>query len=273
MRRRDRYRSRKVRADLLGIALCAFVVLSMGFAVVTKGAIDKQAKSFNKDTACGKHGSSSVTAIIIDNTDNLSEIQKASLRSKLKAVVERVPIHGKLDIYPIRETTSGTVQAGFSRCNPGRGSDVNEVTGNPERVEKRWHETFEGPAWESVEMYLKPAQVKNSPLMETIQSVAISSFGEDVVTPGANKTLYVVSDMLQNSGGLNLYKGLPRQQDFFASEYFQSVAADLSGVNVEVLFLNRDSNAQRNDRVIAEFWNDIFAKQRSSDYRITRIAG
>lgn len=273
MSRRGRYKRRNVRADLLGIAMCLFVVLSIGFAFVTKGSVDKQARAFHKDTACGKNGSTSVTALIIDNTDNLSEIQKASLRSKLKAIVERVPKHGKLDIYPIKDTSTGVVPAGFSRCNPGRGRDVNEMTGNPERVEKRWVENFERPAWEAIESYLRPSAAKNSPLMETVQSVAISSFGDDILAPDAQKTLFVVSDMLQNSHGLNLYKGLPSVRDFVATEYFQSVAADLSGVSVEVFFLNRDTSVQRNDRAIAEFWNDVFAKQRSSDYHITRISG
>lgn len=273
MPRRDRHGRKRIGADLLGIVLCLFVVLSMGTAVFFKSTVDKQSKAFNKDTACSKTGSTSVTAIIIDNTDNLSEIQKASLRSKLKAVIERVPKHGKLDIYPVGATTSSIVSAGFSRCNPGRGSDTNEITGNPERVEKRWSETFAGPAWEAIEIFFKPTQVSNSPLMETIQSVAISSFGEDIATSGSHKTLFVVSDMLQHSGGLSIYKGLPRQQDLFASEFFQSVAADLSGVHIEVFFLNRSNAAQKNDRAIAEFWNDIFAKQRSSDYRLTRISG
>ncbi len=273
MRRRDKYRRQKTRNDIIGVALIGLVLCGMGIAVVAKTSLDKEAKAINRSDSCDKRGNASVTAIVIDNTDDLSEIQKASLRSKLKAIVEKVPAHGKLDIYPIRDTVSGIVQPGFSRCSPGRGRDVSEVTGNPERVEKRWHESFQKPAWDAIEEYLHPSKAKTSPLMETVQSVAISSFGEDVTIPGAEKTLYVISDMLQNNGGLNLYKGLPAANDFFNSEYFQGVSADLSGVNIEVFFLNRNSTAQRNDRAIAEFWNQVFAKERSADYRITRISG
>jgi hypothetical protein len=273
MRRRDKYKRQKVRNDIIGIALMGIVLCGMGVAVVAKTTLDKESKSFNRSDACDKRGNASVTALVIDNTDDLSEIQKASLRSKLKAIVDKVPQHGKLDIYPIKDTVSGTVQPGFSRCSPGRGRDVSEVTGNPERVEKRWRENFEKPAWDAIEEYLSPSKAKTSPLMETVQSVAISSFGEDVTIPGAEKTLYVVSDMLQNNGALNLYKGLPPAGEFFNSEYFQGAAADLSGVNIEIFFLNRDTSAQRNDRAIAEFWNQVFAKERSADYRITRISG
>ena len=107
------------------------------------------------DTGCPKDGNySAIFAVLLDTTDSLSPVQQEIEQKKLDELAENVPRYGKLEIFAVRASSDRLIEPLLHVCNPGRASDTNELTGNPPRMEKRWHEKFMDPLDKSLKVAL-----------------------------------------------------------------------------------------------------------------------
>jgi hypothetical protein len=227
----------------------------------------------DKTTHCPAGDIESVTAVLIDNTDSLTPIQKASLRTQLTKVVEDVPKGGRLDIYSVQSTQNGTIKPTFTMCSPGRASDASELTGNPKKIEKRWKDEFKGPALRSIDGMLDVSARDESPLLESIQSVSLTSFRDSTVSDSADRRMVIASDMIEYSKGLNMYKGVPSSDEFLKGEFFRRVKCDLKDVKIETLLLRRVTAAQVQSSSLVLFWRDVFFAQDGLPDRFYQITG
>jgi hypothetical protein len=273
VRRVDRYEQQQRNRVALGTIIIVVLLSGVAFIFFQKKEVEKVAAAIDRMSFCPLKEIESVTAIVIDNTDVLSPIQKRSLETQLRAVVEKVPRHGKLELYAIESTKAGTVAPRFSMCSPGRKEEVSEWTENPERTAKQWREKFQEPALSTISGLLQSPKRDSSPIMETIQSVSLTSLSDLAVSHRAQRSLIVASDMLEFGADLNMYKGVPNAEEFMRSDAFRKLKGNLRGVEVSILLFRRASAAHiQNDNFI-QFWGTFFDKQGVVDVVTSPVVG
>ena len=100
---------------------------------------------------------------------------------------------------------------------------------------------------------------KESPILEMLQLVSLNSIQKQQVK--GEITLYVLSDMLQNSKSLTMYKK-PVSFETYATSYASSkLFVDFSRVKVEVHLVN--SSPRTLNPSLLDFWKAYFEKQAS----------
>lgn len=91
----------------------------------------------------------------------------------------------------------------FSGCHPGNGTEVSELDSSPDRAKATWSQAFLEPFSAAVAGALSsPTEADSSPLLETIQAISVGSLAKH---PGESE-LMIVSDMLQHSDNISLYR-------------------------------------------------------------------
>jgi hypothetical protein len=190
--------------------------------------------------------------ILIDTSDPLPDPAVREVKTKLFDTADALKPYALLEIRVL--DAAGTGHVIFYRCNPGDGSDLNEFTGNPALARKRWQESFRAPLEKVLEHGLEPAPSKTSPIMGTIQNIAIERF-----TGRANewkpKGLVVVSDMLEHTPEYSQYSGNLSFERYRRSPAFAKFRTDLHEAEVTLLVVQRKT-ARVNSVELISFWHD-----------------
>ena len=270
-RRRDRDKQDQRRWTIVGIGLLCFVVLAIGGVFVVQIMLTDSKPKLDADY-CPQSGTTQVTAILIDRTDLLNPQQQERIRQELEVIREEVPVGGAIDVYSIGPTDEELLTPEFRLCNPGRGEDVNAIEELPKFVERRWRETFAEPLQRVFDAMAKGGESANSPIMESIQSVALTAFSGSKRKEAAKK-LVIVSDMLQHTDGMSLYRGVPDFEKFRKTAYYRRVRTDLSGVQCEILYVGRDTKRRIQGAAHRNFWQLYFADQNGVITRMRMVEG
>ncbi len=259
--------------DKIGVVLLAAagLLFAAGFIVWYKV---HPAPPIDTQTGCRKDGNySAVAAVLIDTTDTLIPVQAQDLRTELATFAENIPQYGKLELYLMQPASEGLIKPILAVCNPGRGTDVSQWTGNPGLMDRRWHNIFEKRVDQTFDhMLAQSTPSRESPIMEEIQQVAVQTFiGHQV--QAVPKQLVVVSDMLQNSTILDNYREEPSFEQFRVRPEFIRVRPELEGVNVIIFYVNRSAAQRRQGARQIEFWQSYFAESGATVVRVKRING
>lgn len=256
------------KAGLIAAVACA---LFAGGAWIYMAAASANPK-IDPVTLCPAEGPTGVAAVLIDTTDTLSPVQRLDVLNKLRGLREELPRGWLVAIYPVKSTPEQPPRASLSLCNPGRGEGLSQLTSNPALVEKRWREAFDTPLQDLLGSLVAAGQGTSSPIMETIQSVAVAEFG-DPDKKSLPKRLVLVSDMLQYSQKLSQYSGTRAFGEFARTDAYRSLKSDLRDVDVEILYVSRANQERRQNADHIAFWTDFFADEGASISRIVRIFG
>ena len=216
----------------LGLAIFAFFI----WQNVTSPKI-----TVDKETLCPDKVES-VTAVLLDATDELSAVQREDIRNRLDSIKEELPIHGRIDLYALGDNRDGMARKLFSMCNPGSGKEADALSQNPRLMKQRWTKDFSIRLNEELSRALAAKPSSESPIMEAIKDVAVQSFGAATTVGATEKKLIVASDMIQFTASFNQYQGGSNLDfDVFAkSAYYQKVRTDhLRGVNVDLFYVRR----------------------------------
>lgn len=271
-RPRRRARERAARGNALGITLLVVVALLVAGGVGAYAYLRGQARPLEAQTLCPKDGADQVTVVLLDVTDPLNTAQQQALRNEFIALRDRLPVHARLELYAVGAPNRALLTPLAAQCNPGRGAQVDPLLGNPARVERRWQESFEQPVGKALSEALSAPIAKTSPILESIQSVTLTSF---LVPRHREKPrlLVVVSDLLQHTSDLSFYTALPTAERLSKLPAFGRVKADLREVEVELWLVRRDAEASRQGRALIELWQGIFAAQGAKVTRVYALAG
>jgi hypothetical protein len=202
-RRRNRNPG-ELRKHALGGALAA---LSLGALVFGAYAYftARPPPALDRVSLCPIPGARSVTVVLIDSTDVIPEVGKREIGTLLLDMAEAVPAYGLLDLRLLDPKTMGG-RVIFSKCNPGDGSGLSEYTANPGLAKKRWLEEFRQPLEEALAAGFQPAPEKTSPIIETVQRIAVDRFSGRAAQE-IPKALVLISDMLENEPDYSQYSG------------------------------------------------------------------
>jgi hypothetical protein len=252
--RRRRSRSGgEVRKHLVGgvLATLAIGVLAAGAYVYATAA---RPPMLDKTSLCPVDGPRSVTVVLLDSTDDIPDIARREVRTALTDLAETLPAYGLLEIRLLDADAAGG-RTVFAKCNPGDGSNLSEYTSNPRLAKKRWMDGFREPLDQALETGFRPLPGKVSPIMETVQRIAVDRFtgrSADQVP----KQLVLISDMIEHEADYSQYAGDLSYDRFKASRAYRKLRTDLHGADVQIYYIQRNTGKPLNSIDHIRFWAD-----------------
>jgi hypothetical protein len=210
--------------------------------------------TLDQATLCPVDGPHSVAVVLLDSTDEIPDIARQEIRTMLVDMAETLPAYELLEIRLLDPKLPGG-RSIFAKCNPGDGSGLSEYTANPRMARQRWLEGFRQPLDGALEAGFRPAPGKTSPIMETIQRIAVERFTGRGVEE-VPKSLTVISDMLEHGPDYSQYSGDLSFARFKASRAYKKVQTDLHGADVLIYYIQRKTGKPINSGDHIKFWAD-----------------
>lgn len=248
-KRRRRKQSSRVPATLAMLIAGSVAVTAVYLAVSNR--ID-----YDPGTFCPREGSYPRTAILIDASDTISELQgKEVIDSIHKLFSGQLAIHEWVGIYVLSEQETVLPQPKIQICNPGSRDDANPLYENPKQFEKRYEDFFEKVEM-AVEGVTEAPPQRSSPIFEMIAGVAVS----DDFFSSEPRRLLIVSDMLQNTAQYSQFDVAPDFEEWLAccSEERTIEPGLLKGVDVQIIYVKRADYRQIQTRGHILFWEQYF---------------
>ena len=271
MKRLHTRREHKKRLDVVGtviIVASLFVTASLIYAYVH---VNAKTRTIDEQTLCPVDGPDGLTVVLIDRTDPLSVIQQKDLERHLSQLKTSLPKRTAVEVYSIGAEQKQLLSPEGNRlCNPGRSTDVSGISGNPRLAEKRWSERFSQPLDELFRRMAESGTSPRSPIMEAIQSVGVTAFGQ-LPERISYRSLVIASDMLQNSAVLSQYRDFYSFAQFKTQDSYRRVRTELRGVEVELWYIG--GRSPRQGRRHVEFWQQFFADTGAKIVRVSMIQG
>lgn len=226
------------------------------------------------ETLCRTDGAlPEVTAVLLDLSSTLSDVQKLSVKNELTRIRDGVPRFGRIEIFAVDDRAPRVLEPLLALCNPGRGDDMSELYQNPQLARQRWERDFASTLDAEIERLLGTPEAATSPIFEAIQAVALRTFDDPKLDDVQSRRLVLVSDLMQNvPGSLSMYDRVPKFDELTGTPYWLDVKAKLDQVDVTVLYLQRPSS-QRTWQPQIEFWSRYFESQGAGIERVLPLAG
>lgn len=218
---------------------------------------------------CPENGATSVTVVLLDVTDPISEITKLDLKREFQRVVAGVEQHGLVEVYLLTDV-EGKPERTFHRCNPGNGDNADPWTSNPKKIQQRWDQAFNQPLKKIEEQVGEGSSAKQSPIMAGIQRIVIESLS-DAKLDGKPKHLIIASDMMEHTSAFSVYKSGADIKAFENSAARNKFRTPLDGVDVRLLIFQRESSASI--KGLPEFWATWISSNRGDVSGIERLTG
>lgn len=270
-----RRRSRRSRSSSSWMAWTGVAVLTLVVVAGLTWAVNAQrtATRLDPDTLCDVNGPSGVTVVLIDATDQLSDIQRAAVTGRLNRVIQRdLRRNERLEIFEITDSND-LLSPEFSMCRPASPDEIDELTENRRVAQQRFDEAFR-PAIDTVMRgLLNRPPSEQSPIMEAVQAASVAAFQASDVSDTTPKRLIIVSDMLQNGPAGRHYGGVPEFSTYRSEPQFRRYLSDLTGVEVRVLYLHRESGDAVQGEAHGSFWLRWFEAQGVTTASVDPIEG
>ncbi|ABS67485.1 hypothetical protein Xaut_2242 [Xanthobacter versatilis] len=249
-RRRSTEIGKLVAAALL-LLLCAIIVA--GVAVWRWNA--PAPVELTKDTLCPVGGPWAITVVLLDASDDIPPVTKAEIQTVLRDAARTIQKGELLELRALDPRTPGG-RILFEKCNPGDGTDLSTLSANPDAAKRRWLSEFDRPLTETL-AHLDASSSATSPLLATIQAIAVQRFG-GAAARELRKRLIVVSDMIEHGPEYSQYKGDLSYGRFKKTATYKATHTNLNGASVDFYYIQRikpilDSGAH------IQFWLDWIA--------------
>ena len=263
LRRGDRVR----RKNAVGIAI--LVIFAISFAVV--GWLRFRTSSVTRDANnCRPEGPESITVVAVDATDVLDAIQRLALTNELTTVVDSIPLDAGVQVWRVAPSETAVPDAaGPLLCNPGE--KANRWLENENLVKRRYLERFRQPLLSQLDQFVQAKSSPQSPIMESIQAIAIRTFDQPQYRNITDKRLVIASDLIQNTATYSQLHSIEAFDRFAQSVAFHRLAPRLNGVRVSLLYIQRPTSPNFKQQI--EFWQQFFFKAGASLDGVRPVAG
>lgn len=269
--RRSPASDRISKGRIIGVCLGVLGVTIVGGVLAATLYVKSTTVSLDPETGCPKNAPpSEVTAVIIDGSDILTPVQVASIRNEISSYRNEVAKHGALELYAVGRTEDAVLRPLFLACNPGDPKELSELTSSIRLATRKWQEGFIKPLDDALTEAIPSTEQSTSPIMETIQSVAVTAFGPPE-RKGIPRRLIIVSDMMQNTSAFSHYRGGGYEQ--FKKAAAKKMMVDLRDVVVEILYVRRESVTKWQGGEHIKFWDQYFIENGTNINRAYSITG
>jgi hypothetical protein len=270
-----RTRRGKLRKGDVGKLIGAIILAVISVSAVAFGAYfwftANRPPARNQQTFCPLDGPLAITVMLLDTSDPLPAPTKEDAIKRLTDIAEALPDYALLDIRILDPTYSAGRQV-FALCNPGDGRGLNEFTGNPSLAKKRWGERFREPLEKALNVSMQPQPSATSPILSTLQGIALERFSGGAAAK-IEKSLVIVSDMIENEKDYSQYQGDLSYQRFKSTPAYLKFRTDLNGAHVYILYVQRFTKRQLDSRMLMQFWSDWVQDNRGRGETAIRLQG
>jgi hypothetical protein len=272
--RRPRPRSRRAGdgAKLFAAAALSLVALGAAGVGVYVWATAARPPARDQRTFCPLDGPAAITVMLIDSSDPLPPATREEVTKRLSDIADDLPDYAALDVR-LLDPSQRTGRQVFSMCNPGDGRGLSEFTGNPTLAKRRWKERFREPLDLALNNSLQPQRSDTSPLLATLQGIALDRFTGKAVAD-IPKNLVIVSDMLEYEKEYSQYP--PRDlsyQRFKATPLYLKLRTDLGGAKVQIFYVQRFTRPPIDSAAHIRFWIDWVQDNRGQFKGATKLQG
>lgn len=222
---------------------------------------------------CPEVGPSQVTAILVDTTDGLGPISRADILGRLDDLVSDSRPDEMIIVYEASQSLTNTLEPKIKVCNPGDPDAADPLISSPGLIRRALEERFRAPLTRMFENLMDSDEAAASPIMETIQAISVTVFARGAYE-GLPMRLILISDLLQHSEHLSLYRE-PLDYDAFGSGIgAEALRTNLRDVVVEILFVSRKAHSRFGSSIkLIRFWERWFDEQGGQIERVSRIDG
>lgn len=265
-RRRKQSKKKKDAVGLLLISTATIILISFAylyFQTKSNEIIRSEVTFCREDSIV-----TTENLILIDATDSFNDTQALLIKKELAKLVENSEIDSKFSIYVIDDSENGFKPI-IEICNPGDGSDKSELTSNKRRLLKNWKEGFHDKITDKLNSYIDINVAKHSPIMEILKYASIHSFND---SKASQKKVVIISDLLQHSGNFSQYSEVTSFDEFSKRKNFPKLKADLNDVDVEVYYLYRAENSNRQNRKHISFWEKYIRASGGTLKRVKNVS-
>ena len=204
------------------------------------------------------------------SSDPLNDAQKAAFDLILTRLAEKETPPGYLvSVFVLGDRFKTDAKPLIELCNPGDAQGHSELTENLKQIQRRYRDRFLQPLFAQTEHMLRTESAKESPILEMLQMVSLNAIERrDVDGP---RRLIVLSDLLQNSKPLSMYRDIPAYDDFAKTDYAHKTRIGFKGVDVEVWLLQNASGEKQ--KRLGEFWQRYFLDNGALSFKLEALPG
>ena len=240
MRRKSKIaQKRALTHTLLGGMFILALAAVIGAVIWWQGT---RPKPLNATTLCPAEGPLGHQVLLVDRTDSFNLAQKAAFDNLAKELVENLPVGYMLSVFVLGHDFKSETKPLIELCNPGDGRDKSELTQNIKILKNQYTNGFIQPLEKVTTDLLNADAAKESPILEMIQLVYLNSIQSR--TKAGPVTLFILSDLMQFSPALDMYKSTPNFQRYETTYAAKKLWVDLEGVDVNVILLNNNIKNQ-----------------------------
>lgn len=215
---------------------------------------------------------SQYNVFLIDVTDKLTPQQKGELINNVEKYINESPKNSWHEVYEVDSTDDELLKpllktkSTFAPSGP-----KNSLTSSLVLSKKLFMKNFVTPFRNLLEESFAKCAVEKSPILESVQSTAITCLNKPEAQ-NAPRRIILVSDLMQNTKGINFYQGVPLFDDLLKTEAYRKTRTNLEGVKFQIWKLNSRISPE-DDRKLLDLWNKIIHDQGAILQEVVKISG
>lgn len=252
MARRYRPGRRKGRGGLGWSVALGVLLLGVGSGGAGLALFLQSRPQIDAQTLCPVDGPTAREVIILDLTDPLTDVQARHLHA---AIADRLEAAGTGTLFALAVVQADLDGPQFARCKPQSGQSANALYQNPKLLAATFAEGFEQPLDRVLSAAMEGAPQAKSPLLETLQDTLSR------LPPSQGPThVLLVSDLLQNSALLSVYRG-ESWETFATAGLGTRLSGALAGAQIHIVRLPRPEAGRAAHLAADGFWGRYFDAQ------------
>lgn len=207
--------------------------------------------------------------MVVDRTGEIPQSAQRAIRTNIETIINKAPVGTRISLYEIdSQYMRGLSSAKFTMCKMRDGSHADSLTENAEMLKRTFREKFQEPFMSALNDALVGSSQKRSPILEAmVDATSVEPFQIPAPT-----TIYLFSDMLQNSDEYSQYKVREHFDAAVQRSEVNRLIPSLAGVEVKLFYMLRvgkELKMQTNDHV--QFWLDYFQAANAEIQGIKKI--
>jgi len=258
-------------------ALCVLIALVGAGAYL---AINTEREVALNDDPCPKSGARGTVAILLDTTDELAEVTKTEVKSRILNIQNSLERFYRVSVYTLSEDGLNAKPLA-SMCNPGRLDQMDDLaqqglTANPAMIERKYQE-FEKVITTTIDsVFAKEFDAAQSPLLSSLQELygilptPVTIEGE--LYPAGRNEIIFVSDLLEHTDVFSIYRTGIDFGAYDASRAKEKYGRSYNAIDLKFWTVGRNREAFSTLELM-NFWSKVFVKDFNNSPKFHRLPG
>ena len=258
-------------------AICILIALVGAGAYL---AMNTEREVALNDDLCPKAGARGTVAILLDTTDELAQVTKTEVKSRILEIQNSLERFYRVSVYTLSEDGLNAKPLA-SICNPGRLDQMDDLaqlglTANPAMIERKYQE-FEIVITSAISsVFSKKFEAAQSPLLSSLQELYgilpnPATVDRDLYPVGQNKIVFV-SDLLEHTEVFSIYRSGIDFEAYNKSRANEKYGRSYQDISLVFWAVSRNhGNFSTMD--LMNFWLNIFLRDFNNSPKFQKLPG